>query len=181
MKNNRKCNSMNKAEKLARKSLLKEILIVYLSLLLIFLFLLLAFATQLKLNFFYFLALPWRVFIIPIVIFLLSIIAFWFLRKPDHIKLAYDKVSKEHSKSVAEKLLVPDEYIHIILNNTRNGVYTDFFKDLHGIAKFYAVLGSEDNLISIYARFDEHGNEILLDVISKEEFTTYCDVKEETL
>jgi len=183
MKNNRKRNSINKAEKLARKSLIKEVLVVYLSLLFVILLLLLAIAADSKLNFFYFLSGFWPALPIPIAIYLLSIVAYWFFRKQDHINSACKKINSEYSKKLAEQLLVPGKPVKVVLSKTRMDVYPDFFKGLQqdNIAEFYAILGIVDDLISIHARFNADGKEILLDVISKDEFTTYCDVKEETL
>lgn len=178
MRIKREDNSKNKAEKLARKGLIKQIVFVYgiLFILIFILFLVLFLYT--KLDFFTFVEIFGHAFVIPIIIYLISIPGAWFLVKPLHIEWAYEKIRKDHSKSIVEKNFISEVPIDIILINTRNGEYKDFILGLPYVEKTYAVLG-KDNLISIYFKFKNVDEEKMFDVITKEEFTTYCEVVDE--
>lgn len=178
MTRKRKSNSSNKAERLTRKGLIKETLIVYACILFAILLLLLAVAEESKLGLFNFINLYRPAFVIPLIIYFLSIPLFCFMRKKDHLDIAYNKVVKDTSKEIVEKMLTPGKPTKINLIKTRNNEYNDFIlKDLPKKADFYVVLG-EDNLIAIYLRFRDDDTDIHFDVITKEEFLTYCKISE---
>ena len=171
----REDNSKNEAEKLARKETIKQIVIVY-GILSFFIFIaFLVIFSSVKLDFSTLVEICGGVFVIPIIIYLISIPGAYFMVKPDNLKRAYQKIGKDYSKSVVEKNLIPKVPIAISLRKTRNGEYEDFLLSLPYVEKTYAILGT-DNLISIYFKFENVEEVKLFDVITKEEFTTYCEV-----
>ena len=104
---------------------------------------------------------------------------FWFMRKKDYLDYAYNKVAKDISKEVANKMLTPGKLTKITLINTRQENYKDFILNvLQYKGDFYVVLGENDSLITIYLRFKNENKNIFFDVITKEEFSTYCKIDE---
>lgn len=153
--------------------------IVYGCILCLTLFLLFIAAKESKLGFFELINLCKLAFVIPIIIYFLSIPLFWFLRKKDYLDRAYNKVAKDFSKEVANKMLTPGKLTKITLINTRHEDYKDFILNvLPDKADFYVVLGEKDNLITIYLRFKTENKNHRLDVLTKEEFSTYCKIDE---
>lgn len=173
MKTKRKDISENKAEKLARKGLKKEIFLVYGILLLAYFLLAFPVICFLFSNPLSDLKDFTLIFAIPI-IYLLTIVIYWFLRKPIHIQYAYERLQETYSKNFVDENFITGEPTDIILINTRDEAYKDFILGLPYVEKTYAILGN-DNLISIYVKFKDTDAKHL-DTITKEEFLTYCNV-----
>ena len=168
-----KRKELNKVEKLARKKLIKEMIIIYSILFLVVFLLFLDIIIPTRISFSYF---PHShedgiAFIIIVLFLLLSAIIYWFLRKPEHMKYAYKKIKQDESKKLVEEKLIPLTPTKITIINTRNGLY----KNLPD-TETYAILGVNVNEISIYAQSIESKKYTLLDIITKEEFTTYCKI-----
>lgn len=170
MKKNRNDISKNKAEKLAKKGLILEVLISFgfIAIIMFIFFLILLFESNFNVS------ILLETFLQPCILYLIAIVVFWVLRKPAHIQYAYEKLEKDYSKNFADKNLITGEPTDIILINTRDEAYKDFILGLPHVEKTYAILG-KDNLISIYMKFKDADSK-LLDVITKEEFLTYCKV-----
>lgn len=177
MKFKREKKILNKAEKLARKELLKFIFTIALLMLMVFL---LAFkcgaefddmslANYLYSNIYFTLAL--------FIAYIAILIFVYFSSKQSFIDDAYKKVTKDYSKQLVEKLLIPGEPTNVILINTRNAANKYFVLGLQeqNICEFYAVLQENHNSISIYSRVKDK-EDLLLDSITKEDFTTYCEL-----
>ena len=157
----REDNSKNETEKMVRKETIKQTVLAYAILYLLIFIVFLSFSLS-ALDFSTFVKMFWYTFVISMIIFLGS----WCLSK---------MVREDLSKSVVQKNLIPGVAIDIRLRKTRNGEYEDFILGFPYIEKTYAILG-KDNLISIYFKFQNVDEATLFDVISKEEFTTYCEV-----
>lgn len=183
MKNKREKKVLNKAERLARKGLIKETIIVYFVILLAIILLLsssLSFYTNVPgFTIYTFLKDFGATFVIPLIIYVVSIPGFWFLRKSEHIQMAYKKVRADFSKQLAEKLLIPGKPTDVILKNTKDGYYTDYILGLQSqnICQFYVILEKNGVSISIYSKSKEKNKEdLFFDSITKEEFTFYCEL-----
>lgn len=115
---------------------------------------------------------PLTIFVIAICVLLIPFL--WFMYKSEVKSKVYDDMFKDFSKSLVDKMLVPDVPVKVGLIKARGVIYGDFILDLqYDAADFYAVLGEKDNLICIYAVFKEEDEKRKLDVISKEEFSEY--------
>ena len=172
MKIKRNNKSMNKVEKLARKSLIKEIIIIYLILAIIIYILFSAVASTIGMEFFYYFN---DILFGTLLLLLLSSFVLWPLRKKDHINFAYKKLKQDDSKKLVEENLIPLTPTKIAIINTRDGRYKDFILQLPD-TETYAILGVNVNEISIYVEFIKSKKDVLLDIITKEEFTTYCKI-----
>jgi len=178
----RKEQKLNKAEKLARKKLLKFVLIIALLLLFCILFLFKYEAELQGVSFTSFICSNTDLALFVSFIYLLCLILIYFLSRKAYINEAYDELGKQYSRQLAEKFLIPLNPTDIILRNTTNEVYKDYILGLQkdGICKFYVILDiNEHNTIFIYSKFKEDNKERLFDIITKEEFTTYCELPED--
>ena len=188
----RKWSSLNKAEKLGRKSAFIGTLIYYIPCLMLFSIPIFLCMSHNNISFlqsiFWLLTLklPWSI-IVGLIIPLLPI-AYYFMIRSSCITNAYKKVTKDFSKKLAEKMLVRGEPTKIKLIRTRDGYYNDFLlKDLSGRVDYYAVLEANHNIIVIYTKFSDENEEDFFDDISNEkrnpfdfiemeEFSSFCEV-----
>lgn len=188
----RKWSSLNKAEKLGRKKSLKEAFIIFC----IITFLLfggcigsiIGVVLSSGTNSIYIFHVLFVLIFILTFSFIISIL-YYFFSKKDNINSAYDKLRKDFSKKLAEKMLVRGKPTKVNLIKTRDGHYTDFIlKDLpsRGV-DYYAVLEVNQNIIVIYPKFsdeneadffDDISNEKrnIFDFIQMEEFSYFCEV-----
>lgn len=186
----RKWSSLNKAEKLGRKTAFK-VSLVYASL--IFLVLICSFiCIALTPNIGFVLTL--QNFMEPFPLIAIIFLQFgtpilcYIISKNYAINCAYTIISKNFSKSISEKMLVRGEPTKVNLIRTRNGYYNDFLlKDLSGRVDYYAVLGEDQNIIVIYAKFSDENEEDFFDeirsekrnpfdFIEMEEFSSFCEL-----
>lgn len=180
----RKWSSLNKAEKLGRKNAFKSTLICFLILLVLIIFKLRPINT---IGDF----LSYKAPLPLIILFLLQFgfpMFYYFIIREDSINSAYDKIRKDCSKKLAEKMLVRGKPTKIKLIRTRNDYYNNFLlKDLLGRVDYYAVLEINHNIIVIYTKFsdenekdffDEIRNEKRnpFDIIEMEEFSSFCEL-----
>lgn len=109
--------------------------------------------------------------IVVIVLYIALIPFMWFMSKSDFRKRAYEKLLKDMSKSLVERMMTPGEPIRVILTKSK-GNFGDFVLRLQEREKIelYAVLGEKDNLIAIYAVLKDEDEKFDLDVVTKEEF-----------
>jgi len=170
-----KRKELNKVEKLARKELIKEMIIIYSIMFLALFLLFLDIMIPTRFRFFCCSHEDRIFFILIVLLFLLFAIVFWFIRKPEYMKYAYKKINEDDSKKLVEENLVPLTPTKIAIINTRDGMYKDFILQLPD-TETYAILGVNFNEISIYVKFIKSNKDILLDIITKKEFTTYCKI-----
>lgn len=186
----RKWSSLNKAEKLGRKNAFK---VSFLYAIFIFIVLILSFicialtpnigfilAVQGFMEPFSLIAIIFLQFVTPILCYITS--------KNYAINCAYNTISKNFSKSLAEKMLVRGKPTKVNLIRTRSGYYHNFLlKDLSTRVDYYAVLEINRNIIVIYAKFsDENEKDFFdeirsekrnpFDFIEMEEFSSFCEV-----
>lgn len=188
----RKWSSLNKAEKLGRKSALIGTLTYYIPCLILFsipIFLCMSLnnisflqAIILLLT----LKLPWSI-IVGLIVPLLPI-AYYFMIRSSCITKAYKKTTEDFNKKLAEKMLVRGEPTKIKLIRTREDYYNDFLlKDLSSRVDYYAVLEVNHNIIVIYAKFSDENETDFFDEISSErrnpfdfikmeEFSSFCEL-----
>lgn len=119
--------------------------------------------------------------------FMISIIHYVSSKK-NNINYAYDKLRKDFSKKLAEKMLVRGEPTKVKLIKTRDGYYEDFLlEDLSGRVEYYAVLEENRNIIVIYTKFSDENEEDFFndisnkkrkhfDFIEMEEFSSFCEI-----
>lgn len=187
----RKWSSLNKAEKLGRKKSFKEAFIIFC----IITFLLIGgsigsiigVVLSSGTNSIYISRVLFVLISILISSFIISIL-YYFFSKKDNINSAYDKLRKDFSKKLAEKMLVRGKPTKVRLLKTRDGYYEDFLlDDLSGRVDYYAVLEVNKNIIVIYPKFsdeketdffDDISNERRkkFDFIEMEEFSSFCEV-----
>lgn len=111
---------------------------------------------------------------IPVTIAYLLLIPFiWFMEKPKATNRVSERMLKRQSKSLVEKMMLPNEPVKVNLFKVRNLTYGNSILELRDKADFYAVLGEKDNLISTYFILNGDDKKIKLEFISKEEFTDY--------
>lgn len=95
-------------------------------------------------------------------------------QKNDSITII-DEQQKKLNKALVDQSLQVNVPVKVSLINTRHKIYSTLLYQLADkILSFYAILGI-DNYISIYA-IKDNGEEILLDIISKEDFSEYCEL-----
>lgn len=173
MRKNRKQKNISTIAKLERKIFIKIIssvaLIVFFFYALLFLLSAIIYKTSVVEMFFE----HWW---IAIFAYVCTLIILCLICKPTVSAIVIDEQQKKLNKSLVEQNLHVNVPVKISLINTRNNVYSDFFKNLQQdeVLSFYAILG-KDNCIAIYT-IEDNGNEILLDVINKEEFSKYCEL-----
>lgn len=115
-----------------------------------------------------------------LVLFIVVAITFCFsiwiysLKKKQYISDAYDMVSRDFSKALVEKHLPRGEYCKVRIVNTRD--YKDFITKLADEGDSYAILGTQDNLVTLYIKIDGTNTYRWLDTITKEEFLSYCEL-----
>lgn len=192
----RKWSDLNKAEKLGRKKSLKEAFIVFC--LITFSIFASAFGCLLgvamqssqsltDIILIRFGDLILLLFIMFALIFCLSVFIY-FITMKQNISSAYDKLAKDYSKNLGEKMLVRGKPTKVKLLKTRDGHYEDFLlKDLPGRVDYYAVLEENHNIIVIYPKFSDENEKDFFDDISNErrdpfdfiemeEFSSFCEI-----
>ena len=90
---------------------------------------------------------------IAIIVIYIALIPFmWFMSKSECRKSAYEKLLKDMSKSLVEKVVTPGEPTRVILTKSKSD-FGDFVLGLQKDEKIelYAVLEEGHNIIGIYA------------------------------
>ena len=190
----RRWSSSNKAEKLGRKNAFKSMLILATPIFFLILLLILYASAIFKLSFISTIVhlLSYKAPLLLILFLLLQFgcpTFYYFTIRKDAINSAYDKLGKDYSKKLAEKMLVRGKPTKVNLLKTRYSPYTDFIlKDLpsRGV-DYYAVLEVNQNIIVIYPKFSDENEADFFDDISNErrnrfdfiemeEFSSFCEV-----
>lgn len=190
----RKWSDLNKAEKLGRKNAFKSTLIITIPTYVIggalLLFAITCFTPLSFVDAFgYFLVnTPSLLLLVFLLAFFLLPIVCYIYYRDRAINSAYDKLAKDYSKNLAEKMLVRGKPTKVKLLKTRDGHYEDFLlKDLPGRVDYYAVLEENHNIIVIYPKFsDENEKDFFNDIsnerrnrfdfIEMEEFSSFCEI-----
>ena len=167
---------LNKAEKLGKRELLKNIFFIAF-LMFVLLLVIFKYAANFDnvtlVNYLY----SNLTFTLAIIFACIAIIIFvYFSSKKSFIDEAYRRLTRDYSKQLVEKMLVPGEPTKINLTNTRKDTNKYFILGLQeqGICEFYAVLQENSNSITIFSKTNNK-EDLLFDAFSKEEFTTYCE------
>lgn len=107
------------------------------------------------------------IFIITVIIFSTKCIFPLAFEQSEYAKrsIAYTNVS-----------LPAETFVEVKLNPNKN---TDFILNLQDIAKFYAIIREEDNLVEIYIKFNFEEKTRKYEDVGKEYFYDYYSVQEE--
>lgn len=169
MMNLRKWSDLDEAEKLGRKNAFCDTFIVAGSMCLLFVGL---FIGGIVMFDFPLLNATMLLFPIPI-IFCLSILLY-FTHRNDCIKRAYDTISNASSETFVKEHLPHDEYCRVRIFKTR--AYEDFIIGLADEGEAYAVLSTNNQLITLYIKIKGTDTYRKLDVIKSREFSSYCEL-----
>lgn len=120
-----------------------------------------------------------KLMIVVILAYFLLIPFLWFMEKPRATDRVLDKMMQRYSKSLVDRMMVPNVPVQVNLFKARDSIYGDCILKLKDKGVFYAVLGEKDNLISIYIVLHGDDEKINLEVISKCEFADYYQLGNE--
>ena len=123
---------------------------------------------------------------IALIVLYIALIPFmWFMSKPECRKSAYEKLLKDMSKSLVEKVMTPEKPIKVMLTKAK-GDFGEFVLELQKDEKIelYAVLEKNHNIIGINAVLKGDEKRYLVDVVTKEDFRDFyqfVDTSEDSL
>ncbi len=163
-----------KLEKETRKQLIKYITPIAVIILLLFLLLCAWGGAMSKQGIVGFIASQVPLSIVCIVLYILLIPFMWFMSKSDFRRRAYEKLLKDISKSLVERMMTPGEPIRVILTKSKCD-FGDFVLGLQEDEKveLYAVLERNHNLIGVYGILTGETKRRDFDVVTKEEFADF--------